>query len=102
MQYLLREAPGADTCDEDHADTDVYCAKQGISLVQIPLVAIVSIIAAGLAAFLIAGFVGYAAGVCVAGDPATTIAEGGQRVCWHDPWYHFLYLKEPWPLYIWF
>jgi hypothetical protein len=102
MQYLLREAPGAQDCDERHADTDVYCAKRGTSLVQMPLVVIIGIIVVGLVAFLVAGFVGYAAGVCVAGDPATTIIEAGQRVCWHDPWYHFIYLKEPWPLFIWF
>jgi hypothetical protein len=102
MQYLLREAPGAQDCGERHADTDVYCAKRGTSLVQVPLVVVVSIIVAGLVAFLIAGFVGYAARVCIQGDPRTTILEAGQRVCWHDPWYHFLYLKEPWPLFIWF
>ncbi len=99
MQYLLRETPGAQDCGEQHADTDVYCAKRGTSLVQIPLLAVVSIIVVGLLAFLITGFVGYAAGVCVQGDPRTTLPGGG---CWHDPWYQFLYLKEPWPLYIWF
>ena len=99
MQLLLRDAPGAEDCGERHADTDVYCEKRGTSLGQFPLVAIISIIVAGLAAFMVAGFVGYTARVCIAGDPRTTLPGGG---CWHDPWYQFLYLKEPWPLYIWF
>jgi hypothetical protein len=99
MQLLLRDAPGAEDCGERHADTDVYCEKRGTSLVQFPLVAVISIIVAGLAAFMVAGFVGYTARVCIAGDPRTTLPSGG---CWHDPWYQFLYLKEPWPLYIWF
>ena len=102
MQYLLRELPGAQACGESHVSTDVYCTKRRISLVQFPLTITLGIIVTGIIAFLLAGFLGYAVGVCQQGDLATTILENGQRVCWHDPWYRVLYLKEPWPLYLWF
>ncbi len=99
MQYVLRELPDAQTCGEDHAATDIYCGKRRISLVQFPLTIILGFIATGIIALLLAGFLGYVANVC---GSAATIVENGKTVCWHDPWYRVLSLKEPWPLYLWF
>ncbi|HEY7834670.1 MAG TPA: hypothetical protein VIG30_13930 [Ktedonobacterales bacterium] len=80
-------------CGEQHAITDIYCAKRQRSLVVFPGALIGLLVVGGVAAFLLTGFVGYAN--CV-----YAIAPGSS-VCWHDAWSDFLYLKEPWPIYLW-
>lgn len=102
MQYVIREAAGPDACRERHASTDVYCAELRRSRVRYPLLLIGVIIATGVLAFALAGFVGYfncTLPYTVNGQP---VMVGGKLQCWHDPWYPVLYLKEPWPLYLWF
>src|SRR5262249_34801084 len=67
-----------------------------------PLVAVVSVIVTGILAFLITGFIGYGYRECYAVIPGSTVSVAGKVGCFQDPWVHVLYLKEPWPLYLWF
>ena len=82
-------------CGEQHAITDIYCAKRQRSLVSFPVALISLLIISGVAAFLVTGFVGYANCQVIVTPP------GGVPSCWHDPWYFVLYLKEPWAIYLW-
>lgn len=81
-------------CGEQHAITDIYCAKRQRSLVAFPVALVSLLIVAGVAAFLLTGFVGYANCQIILTSP-------GGNSCWHDPWYYVLYLKEPWTIYLW-
>lgn len=103
MQLILKEARLPEPCGEDHAPTDVYCGARRRSLVTYPALLVAGLALTGILAFLLVGFLGYIN--CripyVVGGHAVLDAQGN-AVCWRDPWANFLYLKEPWPLYLWF
>ena len=90
MQMVLDK-----TCGEQHAITAVYCATRHRSLVRYPVALIGLLIAGGVGALLLTGFVGYA-NCLIAQAP-------GSKACWGDVWYNlpYVHLKEPWPLYLW-
>jgi hypothetical protein len=103
MQSLIYETPGLDTSDEEYSLTDVFSTRQRVSRVQYPLVLILGFIVTGLLALMLAGFLGYfncTLPLTTNGQPV--ILPGGGELCWHDAWSGFLYLREPWPLYLWF
>lgn len=90
MQMVLDK-----TCGEQHAITDVYCAKRYRSLVAYPVALIGLLIALGVGAFLLTGFVGYS-NCLIAQAP-------GSKACWSDFWSNLplAHLSEPWPIYLW-
>jgi hypothetical protein len=90
IDYIVRDR---ETCDEQHAITDVYCASRRSARVQFPMPLLVGIVLSGVALVLVTGFIGYANCLYAAPD--------NPRACWSDPWYGLLFLKDPWPLYIW-
>lgn len=101
MQYvMIQEA--ADTCRERHASTDIYCAQEHRSRMRYPLTLIGGLIAAGVVAFMLAGFLGYFnCSVQYTVNGHAVLGLDGKPQCWRDQWYPILYLKEPWPLFLW-
>jgi hypothetical protein len=104
MRYVVGDVAAPDACGEAHAATDIYCPHRHTSRIQYPLPLIIGLIVTGVLAFLLTGFVGYfnctipyVVGGRVQRDP-----HSGNALCWHDAASGVLYLREPWPLYLWF
>ncbi len=101
MQYVMVQE-AADTCRERHASTDIYCAQEHRSRMRYPLALIGGLIAAGVIAFMLAGFLGYFnCSVQFTVNGHAVLGPDGKAQCWRDQWYPILYLKEPWPLFLW-
>lgn len=102
MQLILKEARLPEPCGEDHAITDVYCGARRRSLVTYPGLLVAGLVLTGIASFLLVGFLGYInCRIPYIVDGKAVLDAHGKLVCWRDPWANFLYLKEPWPLYLW-
>jgi hypothetical protein len=101
MHYVIQDLTGSDTCDEKHVGSDIYCAERHTARVSFSLPLIATVVGTGVVAVLLAGFVGYfnclPAYSAVLAQPTLTLR------CPGDFWSttHFLYLNEPWPLYLW-
>jgi hypothetical protein len=96
MRYLVQDAADPSLCGEEHEPTDLYCVPLRQSLVRYQLLLTVGLIATGVVALLLTGFVGY--------YYCPLIQINGQLYCTSfqaDRWYHVLFLSEPWPLYLW-
>jgi hypothetical protein len=103
MQFVVRDVAASDTCGQAHAATDIYCSHQRTSRIQYPLPLIAGLIGAGVLAFLVTGFVGYYnCTIPYVVNGQTQLDIHGGVLCWHDAASGFLYLREPWPLYLWF
>lgn len=101
MQYVMVQEV-ADTCRERHASTDIYCAQERRSRLRYPLALIGGLVAAGVIAFMLAGFLGYFnCSVQYTVNGHAVLDPNGKPQCWRDQWYPVLYLKEPWPLFLW-
>lgn len=102
MQYVIHELTGPDRCGEQHADTDVYCAEQHTARISFSLPLVATVVGTGVVAVLLAGFLGYFSCLPVYLN-LLPLHPGAQR-CPGDFWSntHFLYLNEPWPLFLWF
>ena len=104
MQYVVRDVAAPDVCGEAHAATDIYCPHRHTSRVQYPLPLIIGLVVTGALAFMLTGFVGYFNCTIpyVVGGQIQRDPHSGNALCWHDAASGFLYLREPWPLYLWF
>jgi hypothetical protein len=102
MQYVIHELTGPDTCAEKHVDTDIYCGEQRTARVSFSTPLIATVVGTGVVAVLLAGFLGYFSCLPVYLN-ILALHPGAQR-CPGDFWSntHFLYLNEPWPLFLWF